>query len=83
MSTIILRLRVERLYHLLSNPVYIGKTRHGGKLYDGQHKAIIDQKTVVYLIICRMFILLFVVLFAFERPFAAIMNVAHFSGRQV
>jgi site-specific DNA recombinase len=33
------------LYHLLSNPVYIGKTRHGGKLYDGQHKAIIDQKS--------------------------------------
>ena len=33
------------LYHLLNNPVYIGKTRHGGKLYDGQHKAIIDQKT--------------------------------------
>jgi DNA invertase Pin-like site-specific DNA recombinase len=33
------------LYHLLSNPVYIGKTRHGGKLYEGQHKAVIDQKT--------------------------------------
>jgi DNA invertase Pin-like site-specific DNA recombinase len=33
------------LYHLLSNPAYIGKTRHGGKLYEGQHKAIIDQKT--------------------------------------
>jgi site-specific DNA recombinase len=33
------------LYHLLSNPVYVGKTRHGGKLYEGKHKAIIDQKT--------------------------------------
>jgi hypothetical protein len=33
------------LYHLLSNPVYIGKTRHGGKLYEGQHKAVINQKT--------------------------------------
>jgi site-specific DNA recombinase len=33
------------LYHLLSNPVYIGRTRHGGKLYEGQHKAIIDQNT--------------------------------------
>jgi site-specific DNA recombinase len=33
------------LYHLLGNPVYVGKTRHGGKLYEGQHKAIIDQKT--------------------------------------
>jgi site-specific DNA recombinase len=32
------------LYHLLSNPVYIGKTRHGGKLYDGRHDAIVDQK---------------------------------------
>ena len=32
------------LYHLLSNPVYIGKTRHGGKLYEGKHKAVIDQK---------------------------------------
>src|ERR1700730_10246907 len=32
------------LYHLLGNPVYIGKTRHGGTLYDGQHKAIIDPK---------------------------------------
>ena len=37
------------LYHLLSNPVYVGKTRHGGKLYEGQHKAIIvlaDHGTV-------------------------------------
>jgi site-specific DNA recombinase len=33
------------LYHLLSNPVYIGKTRHGGKLYPGRHEAIIDQET--------------------------------------
>src|SRR3984957_14493472 len=33
------------LYHLLSNPVYIGKTRHGGKLYPGRHQAVIDQDT--------------------------------------
>jgi site-specific DNA recombinase len=33
------------LYHLVSNPVYIGKTRHGGKLYPGRHEAIIDQET--------------------------------------
>jgi site-specific DNA recombinase len=33
------------LYHLLSNPVYIGKTRHGGKFYAGRHDAIVDQKT--------------------------------------
>jgi site-specific DNA recombinase len=33
------------LYHLLSNPAYIGKTRHGDKLYEGRHQAIIDEKT--------------------------------------
>ena len=32
------------LYHLLSNPLYIGKTAHKGKLYPGQHGAIIDLK---------------------------------------
>jgi site-specific DNA recombinase len=31
------------LYAILNNPVYIGKTRHGDKLYDGQHDAILDQ----------------------------------------
>ena len=30
------------LYALLKNPVYIGKTRHKGKCFDGQHAAIID-----------------------------------------
>jgi DNA invertase Pin-like site-specific DNA recombinase len=29
------------LYHLLSNPVVIGKIRHKDKLYDGEHPAII------------------------------------------
>ena len=33
------------LYHLLSSPLYIGKTGHKGKLYDGMHEAIIDQET--------------------------------------
>ena len=33
------------LYHLLSNTLYIGKTSHKGKLYDGLHDAIIDQGT--------------------------------------
>jgi site-specific DNA recombinase len=33
------------LYHLLSNPVYIRKIRHGGKLCQDRHKAIIDQET--------------------------------------
>jgi len=32
------------LYHLLSNPTYIGKVRHRDKVYDGQHNTIIDQK---------------------------------------
>lgn len=32
------------LYHLLSNPVYIGKTRHGDKFYEGRHKGIIDHE---------------------------------------
>jgi len=31
------------LYHLLSNPIYIGKVAHKGQTYDGQHEAIIDQ----------------------------------------
>lgn len=31
------------LYHLLANPVYIGKVRHRDQLYDGEHPAIIDQ----------------------------------------
>lgn len=32
------------LYHLLSNPIYVGKIRHKGTLYDGQQEAIIDQE---------------------------------------
>ena len=36
---------------------------------------------VVYLIICRVFIALFVVLFAFERSFARQCNIARFSVR--
>lgn len=30
------------LYHLLSNPVVIGKVRHKGRLYEGEHEPIID-----------------------------------------
>jgi DNA invertase Pin-like site-specific DNA recombinase len=33
------------LYHLLSNPLYIGKIAHQGKLYDGMHEAIVDGAT--------------------------------------
>lgn len=32
-----------KLYHLLSNPIYIGKIRHQGQMHDGQHEAIIDR----------------------------------------
>jgi hypothetical protein len=32
------------LYHLLSNPVYIGKTLHKGLLHAGKHKPILDLK---------------------------------------
>jgi DNA invertase Pin-like site-specific DNA recombinase len=31
------------LYHLLSNPLYVGKIRHGQAIYDGEHEAIIDR----------------------------------------
>jgi DNA invertase Pin-like site-specific DNA recombinase len=34
-----------RLYHLLTNPVYIGKARHFEQVYDGEHAAIIDPAT--------------------------------------
>ena len=30
---------------MLKNPIYIGKIDHKGKIYDGQHKAIIDKAT--------------------------------------
>lgn len=32
-----------RLYHLLSNPIYIGKIKHKADVYDGVHEAIIDE----------------------------------------
>ena len=33
------------LYHLLSNPVYIGRIPHKEDSYEGQHPAILDRKT--------------------------------------
>lgn len=33
------------LYALLANPLYIGKIRHQGALYQGQHEAIVDDGT--------------------------------------
>lgn len=32
-----------RLYHLLSNPIYIGKIKHRSESYDGLHKPIIEM----------------------------------------
>jgi site-specific DNA recombinase len=31
------------LYHLLSNPIYVGSIRHKDMVYDGEHEPIIDQ----------------------------------------
>ena len=31
-----------QLYHLLSNPIYIGKLRHHDHVYDGEHAGIIE-----------------------------------------
>src|SRR5438034_1829640 len=33
------------IYHLLSNPIYIGEIAHKGQLYPGQHPALIDSET--------------------------------------
>lgn len=33
-----------QIYHLLRNPIYIGKIRHKTKVWDGQHEAIIDAE---------------------------------------
>ncbi|MES2699427.1 MAG: recombinase family protein [Pseudomonadota bacterium] len=32
------------LFHLLKNPVYCGKIVHKGKVYDGEHEAIVDEE---------------------------------------
>ncbi|MBW7835358.1 MAG: recombinase family protein [Sphingomonadales bacterium] len=34
-----------QLYHILNNPLYLGKIRHKDKLHDGQHEAILSQDT--------------------------------------
>jgi site-specific DNA recombinase len=33
----------DALYHLLSNPIYLGRIRHREVTYEGQHPAIIEQ----------------------------------------
>lgn len=32
------------IYKILNNPIYLGKIRHQGQLYDGRHPAIISQE---------------------------------------
>jgi site-specific DNA recombinase len=32
------------LYHLLSNPIYVGKIKHRERVYDGEHASIIDPE---------------------------------------
>ena len=34
-----------QLYHILNNPLYLGKIRHKDKIHDGQHEALISQDT--------------------------------------
>ena len=38
-------LRRGHIYHLLSNPLYVGRIPHNGDSYEGQHPAIIDPDT--------------------------------------
>ncbi len=33
------------IHHILSNPIYAGRIRHKGQVYDGQHPPIIDPET--------------------------------------
>jgi site-specific DNA recombinase len=33
------------IYHMLSNPIYVGRLRHKGQIHDGLHAAIVDQQT--------------------------------------
>ena len=33
------------LYWILSNPIYVGRLRHKGRIHDGLHAAIVDQGT--------------------------------------
>ncbi|MBW2998699.1 recombinase family protein, partial [Candidatus Woesearchaeota archaeon] len=35
---------VSTLYEIVKNPIYIGKIRYRGNLYDGSHRAIVDEE---------------------------------------
>ena len=32
-----------KLYYMLSNPIYVGRIRHGGAIYRGEHRPIIEE----------------------------------------
>jgi site-specific DNA recombinase len=34
-----------QIYHMLSNPIYVGRLRHKGQTHEGLHAAIVDQET--------------------------------------
>jgi site-specific DNA recombinase len=34
-----------QIYWILSNPIYVGRLRHKGQIYDGLYAAIVDQQT--------------------------------------
>lgn len=38
-----------QLHHILANPIYAGRIRHKGQVYDGQHPPIIDPERWDYL----------------------------------
>lgn len=33
----------SKLYYMLSNPIYVGRVRHGKLIYEGEHQGIVDQ----------------------------------------
>ena len=35
---------ISTIYRMLNNPIYIGKVKHNGKSYPGEHEAIIDRQ---------------------------------------
>lgn len=39
------RITRGKLYYMLSNPIYVGKVKHRGRLHQGEHRSIIDCAT--------------------------------------
>ena len=35
---------ISTIYRMLKNPIYIGKVKHNGKSYPGEHEAIVDRQ---------------------------------------